>query len=133
MFFGKIDAEGVLEYLHGGHPSPLLIRNGNVSELYAEGTLPIGLADEAVYEATKVQLEPNDVLVLFSDGIPEAANTQNELFGFERLNQVTTQCAKASIETVMKTILDAVEDFSRGAGQADDLTLLIVRYRQVGN
>ena len=133
MFFGKIDAEGVLEYLHGGHPSPLLIRNGNVSELYAEGTLPIGLADEAIYEATQVQLEPNDVLVLFSDGIPEAANTQNELFGFERLNQVTTQCAKASIETVMKTILDAVEDFSRGAGQADDLTLLIVRYRQVGN
>jgi sigma-B regulation protein RsbU (phosphoserine phosphatase) len=132
MFFGRIDAEGMLEYLYGGHPSPLLIRDGKVSELYSEGTLPIGLASEAIFEATRTQLEPNDVLVLFSDGIVEAANTQNELFGFERLNRVTAQCAEASIESVMKTILDAVEEFSRGAGQADDLTLLIVRFRQVG-
>jgi serine phosphatase RsbU (regulator of sigma subunit) len=133
MFFGRIDAEGMLEYLYGGHPSPLLIRGGNVSELYTEGTLPVGLADEAIYEAARVRLEPNDVLVLFSDGIVEATNTQNELFGFERLNELTAQCAHASIETVMKTILDAVEEFSQGAGQADDLTLLIVRYRKVGS
>jgi sigma-B regulation protein RsbU (phosphoserine phosphatase) len=133
MFFGRIDAEGMLEYLYGGHPSPLLIRGGNVSELYTEGTLPVGLADEAIYEAARVRLEPNDVLVLFSDGIVEATNTQNELFGFERLNELTAQCAHAPIERVMKTILDAVEEFSRGAGQADDLTLLIVRYRKVGN
>jgi phosphoserine phosphatase RsbU/P len=133
MFFGRIDAEGMLEYLYGGHPSPLMIRDGKVSELYTEGTLPVGLADEVKYEATRFQLEPDDVLVLFSDGIVEAANTQNELFGFERLNQVTAQCAHASVETVMKTILDAVEEFSRGASQADDLTLLIVRYRRVGN
>jgi len=133
MFFGRIDAEGMLEYLYGGHPSPLLIRGGNVSELYTEGTLPVGLADEAIYEAARVRLEPNDVLVLFSDGIVEATNTQNELFGFEQLNELAAQCAHSSIETVMKTILDAVEEFSRGAGQADDLTLLIVRYRKVGN
>jgi phosphoserine phosphatase RsbU/P len=133
MFFGRINAGGILEYLYGGHPSPLLIRDGKVSDLYTEGTLPVGLADEVMFEATRIQLEPNDVLVLFSDGIVEAANTQNELFGFERLNEVTAQCAQASIETVMKTILDAVEEFSRGAAQADDLTLLIVRYRQVGN
>ncbi|WP_348262909.1 SpoIIE family protein phosphatase [Telmatobacter sp. DSM 110680] len=133
MFFGRIDAEGRLEYLNGGHPSPLLIRNGMITELYTEGTLPIGLSEEAIFEATRVQLEPDDVLVLFSDGIVEAANTQNELFGFERLNHVTAQCARVSIETVMKTILDAVEEFSRGAGQADDLTLLIVRYRRIVN
>jgi serine phosphatase RsbU (regulator of sigma subunit) len=133
MFFGRIDAEGMLEYLYGGHPSPLLIRDGKVSELYTEGTLPLGLAVEAIFEATRIQLEPNDVLVLFSDGIVEATNTQNELFGFERLNELTAQCAHASTETVMKTILDAVEEFCRGAGQADDLTLLIVRYRKVGN
>jgi sigma-B regulation protein RsbU (phosphoserine phosphatase) len=133
MFFGKIDAEGMLEYLYGGHPSPLLIRGGEVSELYTEGTFPVGLVDDAEFEATRVQLEPNDVLVLFSDGIVEAANTQKELFGFERLREVTERCAQASIETVMKTILDAVEEFSRGAGQADDLTLLVVRYRKVTN
>ena len=50
-----------------------------------------------------------------------------------RLTEVVEQCAEDSIETMMKTVLDAVEDFSRGAGQADDLTLLIVRYRQVAD
>jgi sigma-B regulation protein RsbU (phosphoserine phosphatase) len=133
MFFGRIDAEGMLEYLYGGHPSPLLVRGGAVSDLYTEGSIPVGLIDETEYEATRVQLEPNDVLVLFSDGIVEAANTKKELFGFERLHEVTARCAKDSIELVMKTILDEVEEFSRGAGQADDLTLLIVRYRQVAN
>jgi phosphoserine phosphatase RsbU/P len=133
MFFGRIDAEGMLEYLYGGHPSPLLVREGNVSDLYTEGSIPVGLVNETEFEATRVQLEPNDVLVLFSDGIVEAANTQKELFGFERLHEVTARCAQDSIELVMKTILDAVEEFSRGAGQADDLTLLIVRYRKVGN
>jgi phosphoserine phosphatase RsbU/P len=133
MFFGRIDAEGTLEYLYGGHPSPLLIRDATVSDLYTEGSLPVGLVEEAEFEATRVQLEPNDMLVLFSDGIVEAANTQKELFGFERLREVTARSAQASIETVMKSILDAVEEFSRGAGQADDLTLLIVRYRKVGN
>jgi serine phosphatase RsbU (regulator of sigma subunit) len=133
MFFGRIDAEGVLEYLYGGHPSPLLVREGSVSELYSEGTLPVGVVEGVIFEATRVQLKTNDVLVLFSDGLAEAANTRNELFGFDRLNEVVAQCAEDSIETMMKTILDAVEDFSRGAGQADDLTLLIVRYRQVAD
>jgi serine phosphatase RsbU (regulator of sigma subunit) len=131
MFFGRIDAQGVLEYLYGGHPSPLLIRQGKVSELYSEGTLPVGVVDGVIFEATRVQLQTNDVLVLFSDGLAEAANTHNELFGFDRLNEVAAHCAKDSIETMMTTILGAVEDFSRGAAQADDLTLLIVRYHQV--
>jgi sigma-B regulation protein RsbU (phosphoserine phosphatase) len=133
MFFGRIDAEGVLEYLYGGHPSPLLIREGKVSELYTEGTLPVGVVEGVTFEATRVQLKSNDVLVLFSDGLAEAANTRNELFGFDRLNDVVAQCAEDSIEIMMTTILGAVEDFSRGAGQADDLTLLIVRYRQVAD
>ena len=53
-----------------------------------------------------------------------------DLFGFERLYEVLAQCGCASTETVQKTILDAVEEFSRGAGQADDLTLVVVRYRK---
>jgi len=133
MFFGRIDAEGMLEYLHGGHPSPLLIRDGEVSELYTEGSFPVGLVDVAEFEATRVPLKPNDVLVLFTDGIVETANSKRELFGFERLREVTARCAQASIETVMKTILDAVEEFSQGSGQEDDLTLLIVRYRKIGS
>ena len=129
MFFGCIDASGMLEYLYGGHPSPLLVRDGKVTDLYTEGSFPVGLVDEAHFTAIRVQLEPDDVLIAFSDGIIEAMNTNKDLFGFERLREVVSGCARESIETIMKTILDSVAAFSRGAGQADDLTLLVVRYR----
>jgi sigma-B regulation protein RsbU (phosphoserine phosphatase) len=131
MFLGCIDESGMLEYLYGGHPSPLLIRNGEVSELYTEGSFPVGLVEEAQFTARRVQLQTDDVLVGFTDGIIEATNTQKELFGLDRLHEVVATCARESIETIMKTILDAVAAFSSGAGQADDLTLLIVRYRQI--
>ena len=132
MFFGRIDRGGAVEYLYGGHPSPLLIRNGTVSELYSEGSFPVGLVEEAEYSASHVQLQHGDMLVLFTDGIVEAANTQKELFGFERLHDVLAQCACAPIETIQKSILSAVQEFARGAGQSDDLTLVVLRYRQAG-
>jgi serine phosphatase RsbU (regulator of sigma subunit) len=131
MFLGCIDEAGMLEYLYGGHPSPLLIRNGEATELYTEGSFPVGLVKEAQFTASRVQLRADDVLVAFTDGIIESTNTQKELFGLDRLHEIVATCARESIETIMKTILDAVAAFSRGAGQADDLTLLIVRYRQI--
>src|SRR5580698_7309162 len=74
MFFGLVSPDGVLEFVRAGHPSPLLLRRGEVSELYREGSFPIGLVDEATYEASRVQLEPEDTLLLFTDGVTEAEN-----------------------------------------------------------
>jgi phosphoserine phosphatase RsbU/P len=132
MFFGTIDAAGSLEYLYGGHPSPLLIRDGNVSELYTEGSFPVGLVEVAEFEAKRVQLQHEDMLVLFTDGIVEADDVKRELFGFDRLRDVVERCARGSIESLQKTVLDAVTEFTRGAAQADDITLLIVKYRKPG-
>lgn len=133
MFFATLDRTGTLEFLRGGHPSPLLIRNGKISDVYTDGTFPVGLIEEATYGVTRMQLEPDDTLVLFTDGIIEAANTQKELFGFQRLREVIEPHVCSSIEVIQKAVLDAVEEFSRGAGQADDITLLIVRYRTPAN
>lgn len=132
LFFGMIDAGGELEFIHAGHPSPLLIRNGEVSDVYSEGSFPVGLVDGAEFSSTRMKLEHGDTLVLYTDGIVEATNTERELFGFPRLRQVVTACARASMEGLQKAILDGVADFSRGAPQADDITLLLVRYRRPG-
>lgn len=133
MFFGIVDREGMLEFLRGGHPSPLLIRRGQISDVYTEGSFPVGLIEEATYGVARMQLEPEDTLVLFTDGVVEAANTQKELFGFERLREAIAPHTSGSIEVLQKAVLDAVEEFSRGAGQADDITVLIVRYRRPGS
>jgi serine phosphatase RsbU (regulator of sigma subunit) len=129
MFFGIVDRDGTLEFIKGGHPSPLLLRRGQVSDLYVDGSFPVGLIDDAVYTAATIKLEPGDTLVLFSDGITEAEDPDRVLFGFPRLREVLTGHQSASLESLQKIVLDAVQSFSRGASQADDMTLLIVRYR----
>ncbi len=130
MFIGLLSKDGMLEYIKAGHPSPLLLRKGTVSELYTEGSFPVGLIPEAEYTSARLKLEPEDTLVLFSDGVTEAENTAHELFEVPRLSEVLASHPGASVEELQQAILDAVRAFTKGAHQSDDLTLLIVRYRK---
>jgi serine phosphatase RsbU (regulator of sigma subunit) len=129
MFFGILDQQGHLEFINAGHPSPFLLRRGAAEEAFTEGSFPVGLVPEAQYTAVCLQLEPGDTLVLFSDGVTEAADPDEEMFGVARLKQLLTGQMECPLEQLQKCVLEAVENFARGAHQADDLTLLIVRYR----
>jgi sigma-B regulation protein RsbU (phosphoserine phosphatase) len=130
MFFGILDDKGGLEYINAGHPSPILIRHtGAAEEAFTEGSFPVGLVPEAEYATASVKLEPGDTLVLFSDGVTEAMDPQEEFFGMPRLVKLVTGQNDIPLDGLQKLLLEAVENFSRGASQADDLTLLLVRYR----
>jgi sigma-B regulation protein RsbU (phosphoserine phosphatase) len=129
MFFGILDQEGHLEFINAGHPSPILIRRGVADEAFTEGSFPVGLVPEAQYTAVCLKLEPGDTLVLFSDGVTEAADPDEQMFGTTRLKELLTGQPECPLEQLQKCVLEAVENFARGAHQADDLTLLIVRYR----
>ena len=130
MFFGILDESGHLEYINAGHPSPILIRRGgNADEAFTEGSFPVGLVPEAEYATACVKLEPGDTLVLFSDGVTEAMDPKEDFFGMPRLTQLLTGQNETSLDELQKLVLEAVENFARGASQADDLTLLLVRYR----
>jgi serine phosphatase RsbU (regulator of sigma subunit) len=129
MFFGILDENGSLEYINAGHPSPILIRRGVAEEAFTEGSFPVGLVPEAEYPATRIDLQPGDTLVLFSDGVTEAMNPSEELFGVARLREVLSGQMETPLDQIQKCVLESVENFSRGASQADDLTLLLVRYR----
>jgi sigma-B regulation protein RsbU (phosphoserine phosphatase) len=129
MFFGILDQQGHLEFINAGHPSPILIRRGVAEEAFTEGSYPVGLVPEAQYTAVCLKLEPGDTLVLFSDGVTEAADPDEQMFGTTRLKELLTGQLECPLEQLQKCVLEAVENFARGAHQADDLTLLIVRYR----
>lgn len=129
MFLGILDSEGRLDYINAGHPSPFLIRDGAPQEPFSEGCCPVGLLAEAEYNVAHHQLEPGDTLVLFSDGVTEAMDPDEDFFGVGRLRELLTTNTPCSLDHLQKHILESVETFSRGAHQADDLTLLIVRYR----
>ncbi len=129
MFFGILDPGGHLEFINAGHPSPMLIRGGVVEEAFTEGSYPVGLVPDAEYTATCMRLLPGDTLVLFSDGVTEAMDPQEQMFGVPRLREVLAGKDGAELDHLQKTVLESVENFARGARQADDLTLLLVRYR----
>ena len=129
MFFGTLDQDGHLEFINAGHPSPILIRRGVAEEAFTEGSYPVGLVPEAEYTAVCLKLEPGDTLVLFSDGVTEAMDPDEQMFGITRLKELLTGQLECPLELLQKCVLEAVENFARGAHQADDLTLLIVRFR----
>ena len=128
LFFGILEGGGRMEYINAGHHSPLLVRGGKVEAPFTEGSLPVGLLPEAEFKTASYALQPGDTLVLFTDGITEAMNAQEEEFGSQRLQEVVARNAGATVEKLQAAILAAVADFTRGALQGDDITLLILRY-----
>jgi serine phosphatase RsbU (regulator of sigma subunit) len=132
MFFGILDEAGKLEFINAGHPSPILMRQGRAEEAFTEGSLPVGLVPEAEFATATLQLEPNDTLFLFSDGVTEAMDPDEQLYGVPRLVGVLRGKTDLPLDEIQKTVLESVENFARGARQADDLTMLVVRYRAAG-
>ena len=132
MFFGILDEAGKLEFINAGHPSPILMRQGRAEEAFTEGSFPVGLVPEAEFATATLQLEPNDTLFLFSDGVTEAMDPDEQLYGVPRLVEVLEGKTDLPLDEIQKTVLESVENFARGARQADDLTMLVVRYRAAG-
>ena len=132
MFFGILDETGKLEFINAGHPSPILMRQGRAEEAFTEGSFPVGLVPEAEFATSTLQLEPNDTLFLFSDGVTEAMDPDEQLYGVPRLVGVLQGKTDLPLDEIQKTVLESVENFARGARQADDLTMLVVRFRSAG-
>lgn len=128
LFLAVLDPSGRLEFTNAGHPSPLLLRQGRVEAPFPASGYPVGLIPDAEFTSTTMMLEPGDTLVLFSDGITEAMDPDEQEFGTHRLKEAIAGQADTSVEELQRLILGSVENFARGARQADDLTLLLIRY-----
>jgi phosphoserine phosphatase RsbU/P len=120
------DANHCLRYANCGHNPPLLLRaNGEIERLDATATV-LGLFSDWNCKVEKVSLGPGDVLVIYTDGITEAPNQAGEEFGESRLLNIVRSHPQARVKEMLSAILAEVQQFS-GAGQADDLTLVIAR------
>jgi len=129
MFFGILSLDGGLEYINAGHPPPLLIRRGEVTEPFREGFYPVGLVPETEYATSRSELQPGDTIILYSDGVTEAMNLDSQMYGVPRLRSVLTGQQDAPLENLQKGILESVQSFTRGMTQGDDITLLLIRFR----
>jgi serine phosphatase RsbU (regulator of sigma subunit) len=116
---------GELTYCNAGHPAPLLLRQDGSADWLASGGPVLGAVREAAFANGMTVLDRGDTLVSYSDGILECRNTLGEEFGVERLAQAAA-AAGASANTLLFSVLGAVQDFAAGEPPADDLSLMVV-------
>jgi len=120
-------ASGRLGYTNAGHNPALLVRaDRSVQRLPANG-VPIGLFPATQYEGAEVTLGPGDLVLLYTDGITEAANPAGDEFGLERLQAVVCQHAREPLVALAVAIEAAVEVFVEGTPFGDDRTLVMLR------
>ena len=127
IFFASLTQDGRLTYCNGAQNPPLLFSGGGWRRLDVGGTL-VGAFANTVYEQEECQLRPGDTIVLFSDGIVEARNVEGEEFGEERIRAAIEPRVGEPVERILDRLLAALEEFTRGIPQADDLTAVVVRY-----
>ncbi len=125
FLYGILDLDArEFRYVSAGHPSPLRVtREGKADPLGGKG-LPIGWFADARYEEASVRLAPGDRLYLFSDGIPEAPDAGEELFGSERLAKALEEGRGATLEGSLEGLLARVRDWCGRSGPADDLSVV---------
>lgn len=123
-FYGIYNAKTrQLTFARAGHNSPRLLRGGKICGLDGDGGLPLGIAQTARYGERTETLQSGDLLMLYTDGIVEARNPTDELFGVDRLDQALIT-AKANADESIAAVISAVEAFTAGAKLLDDRTLL---------
>lgn len=121
-------ASGEVVYCNAGHNPPLVIRaNGEVEKL-SEGGIMLGIIPQASYQEGRSYLGPGDAVVLYSDGVTEAARPgANEDFGEERLAETVRAHLADPPNTGVRAVTDAVAAFTQGAPAADDITVVFAR------
>lgn len=125
LLYAELDTQGgALTVSNAGH-LPILVRkrDGSVSMLRSEGGSPLGILPNMQFGEEKTGIEPGDTIVFYTDGIIEAMNGKEELFGFERL-EAAVRSAGREPEAVKKTVIDAVNRFIGLSPQHDDMTLV---------
>lgn len=134
VFYGVLEpASGDLLYANAGHPPPLLLRTGSESpeELVRTG-MALGVSAEEMWRSQRVRLAPADLLVCYTDGLPDAHSGRQALFGRERVLQVVRANAKRTAPEVQEALVEAVNAFVGAEPQFDDLTLLLLKREEVG-
>jgi sigma-B regulation protein RsbU (phosphoserine phosphatase) len=129
VFYGILDKMGRFEYVNAGHVPPLLKRKAGGLEGLGSANFPVGMFAEAEYQSARVQLDPGDFLVIYTDGVSEASNNMNELFEEARLRVIIENFSGENVHQLGDAIREGMRVFTEGAAQSDDITILCIEYK----
>ena len=127
LVYAVLAPDGRFTYCNAGHNSPILFTGDRVVRLDTGG-LVVGGLPEATYEEETLQLQNGDTVVMFTDGVTEARNSEGEEFGDERLIACLEQSRSESAQAMVKNALQAVHGFFGDTQPADDITVAVIRF-----
>lgn len=133
-WMGSINLDdGVLSYVNAGH-NPPMIKHGDHFEMFKStpGFVLAGL-DDFEYKSASIKLDPGDIVFLYTDGVTEATNANNELFGEDRLIETLNAVADLSADAISTKVHEAVNAFVGSAPQFDDITMVCFKYKPSEN
>jgi sigma-B regulation protein RsbU (phosphoserine phosphatase) len=129
VFYGILNiTTGAVEYVNAGHNPPYLLKGSTVNKVEMTGDAILGCIDDFDFHSKKLEMNPGDLLFLFTDGLTEAFNIREEMYGDERLEDFLQAHLSDTFEEVVKKSILEVTEFSRGMPQSDDITLLAIKY-----
>ena len=134
-WMGILDLKtGLIKFANAGH-NPPLVKHKNGTYEYLKGKVNFVLAgmDMVKYKEQELQLQPGDKIYLYTDGVTEAHNSQNELFGEERLLESLNSTKGMSVEEICKKVKEDVDAFVADGEQFDDITMLCVRLNEINS
>jgi serine phosphatase RsbU (regulator of sigma subunit) len=131
LFLFLQNPEGVGHFISAGHNPTYLFRaaTGKIEKLFSEAFF-LGMFEEATYESRRFHLDKGDILVVISDGLTDAQNPLHEMFGEQRLLQIIRQEARLGGHAMEQKFLQAIEEFTEGTEQTDDITFVVVEKYQ---
>src|SRR5262245_31908136 len=129
LFCAVLDPEGHFTYINAGHNLPILARTNGNTEMLTTKSVVLGAFDFVNHEPRRTLLESGDLVVIYSDGVTEAVNSRNEMFGDERLERLVRENVNLSADGIKQRIVEELNIFTRGLPQGDDITLIVLRRR----
>lgn len=130
LFCAVLDPDGHFSFINAGHNPPILVRLSGETELLTTKSVVLGAFDFADYHEHETRLRSGDVVVIYTDGVTEAVNTNNEMFGDERLEKLVRKSAALSAKEIKNRILEDLLGFTRGLPQGDDITMIVLKMRE---
>ncbi len=131
LFLGVLNLKtGVLNYCNAAHTSTVVLKpSSEIIELSQSHGLPLGLYPDKIYSGASLQLESGDTIWLFTDGVTELQNEENEHFGKERLNNKLILLSEKTPTEIIESVEIALENFKGKAKQSDDITMMAINYK----
>jgi sigma-B regulation protein RsbU (phosphoserine phosphatase) len=128
LFYGILDSsKSIFHFSNAGHNPPFLIDSAKKVTRLTKGGTVLGFMEDYQFEEDSIKLNAGDMVIIYSDGITEALNKNNEEFGEDRLFAALTENIKSTADTLIEKVFDAVKIFVKDVPQSDDITIVVIK------